>query len=143
MKANGSKRKSRGLIALGGFALVLAGPVAASAAAAGPPRADAPDLVAVHDATSPAYNKNCLACHGDIMTRPTLNPKFKEAHAAMVPFAPGYDPKAGVTSVTCAFCHRKVDLAQHSAALVRKNVNVSSCAMCHSRSGPAAKKFYN
>lgn len=130
------------LTLLGGLALVLTGCVVAPGVAPGPPRADVPDLVALHDAKSPAYNKNCLNCHGDIMKRTTLNPKFKEAHAAMVPFAPGYDAKAGVTNETCTSCHGKVDLLQHSGEQIRKNADVASCGACHGKSGPSSKKFY-
>ena len=83
------------LTLLAGLALVLAGCVVPPGVAPGPPRAEAPDVVALHDAKSPSYDKNCLSCHGDIMKRTTLNPKVKEAHAAMVPFAPGYDAKVG------------------------------------------------
>lgn len=130
------------LTLLGGLALVLSGCVVAPGVAPGPPRADVPDLVALHDAKSPAYNKDCLSCHGDIMKRTTLNPKFKEAHAAMVPFAPGYDAKVGVTNETCTSCHGKVDLLQHSGEQIRKNADVASCGACHGKSGPSSKKFY-
>ncbi len=142
MKANGPHRILLGLVILGGITLALAGCAGAPGVAPGPPRADAPDLVALHDAKSPVFDKNCLGCHSDIMTRDTLNPRFKEAHAAMVPFAPGYDPKVGVTNETCASCHGKVDLVQHSGAQIRKNADVGSCAVCHSKAGPASKKFY-
>lgn len=142
MKANWSYRRLFGLTAVGGLAVVLAGCVVAPGVAPGPPRADAPDLVALHNAKSPSYDKNCLSCHGDIMTRTTLNPKIKEAHAAMVPFAPGYDEKVGVTNETCTSCHSRVDLLQHSGEQIRKNADVASCGACHSKSGPSSKKFY-
>jgi hypothetical protein len=142
MKAHGSYWRLIGLTVLGGLALVLAGCVVAPGVAPGPPRADVPDLAALHDAKSPSFNKNCLSCHGDIMTRTTLNPKFKEAHAAMVPFAPGYDAKVGVTNETCTSCHGKVDLLQHSGEQIRKNADVASCGACHGKSGPSSKKFY-
>ena len=142
MKPNRWDARVFGLTLLGGLALVLAGCVVAPGVAPGPPRADVPDLVALHDAKSPTHNKNCLSCHGDIMKRTTLNPKIKEAHAAMVPFAPGYDAKAGVTSETCTSCHGKVDLLQHSGEQIRKNADVASCGACHSKSGPSSKNFY-
>ena len=110
--------------------------------AAGPPRAESPDLIALHDAGSPSYNKACLSCHGDIMKRTTRNKKFKEAHAAMVPYMPGYDAKAGVTNQVCVSCHGRVDLAQHSGEQLRRNAGASMCAACHSKSGPSSKKFY-
>ena len=142
MRRDGSHGMFFGLILLGGLGLVAVGCALAPAVAPGPPRGDAPDLVALHDAKSPAYNKNCLSCHGDITTRTTLNPKFKEAHAAMIPFAPGYDAKAGVTNATCTSCHGRVDLVQHSGEQIRKNAGVASCGACHGKSGPASKKFY-
>jgi len=131
-----------GLFAVAGLALAGAACARAPAIAPGPPRADAPDLVALHDASSPAYDKNCLACHGDIMARTTLDPRFKEAHAAMVPFAPGYDQKAGVTNENCVSCHARVDIVQHSGMQIRKNADVGSCGVCHSKAGPASRKFY-
>ncbi len=142
MMAYGPWRTRLGPVLFGGLAFVLAGCAGAPAITPGPPRADAPDLVALHDAKSPTFDKNCLGCHGDIMTRTTLNPQFKEAHAVMIPFAPGYDAGVGVTDQTCTACHATVDILQHSGASIRKNVDARLCAMCHSRSGPASKKFY-
>jgi nitrate reductase cytochrome c-type subunit len=127
---------------LGGLVLALAGCALAPSVAPGPPRGDSPNLVALHDAKSPSFNRNCLSCHGKMMDRATLNPKIKEAHAAMIPFAAGYDVKVGVTNETCASCHGKVDLVQHSGEQIRKNADVASCAACHGKSGPASKKFY-
>jgi hypothetical protein len=142
MKA-GSSWYPTGLILVVGVALALAGcaPVPAGREA-GPPRADTSDLVAIHTAGSPHFNKACLSCHGDIMKRPTLNPKFKEAHAAMIPFAPDYDAKVGVTNQTCVSCHAKVDVIQHSGTQIRKNSDVTACAGCHGKAGVSSKKFY-
>ncbi len=142
MKAIGSHGMRLGLILLGGLGLVVVGCSLGPSVAPGPPRADAPNLAALHDAKSLAYDKNCLSCHGDIMARTTLNPKLKEAHAAMIPFAPGYDAKVGVTNETCTSCHGRVDLVQHSGEQIRKNADVASCGGCHGKSGPASKKFY-
>ena len=142
MRRDGSHGIFFSLILLGGVGLVVVGCALAPGVAPGPPRADAPDLVALHDAKSPAFNKDCLGCHSQIMTRTTLNPKFKEAHAAMIPFAPAYDPKAGVTNEVCIYCHGRVDLVQHSGEQIRKNADVASCAACHGKSGSANKKFY-
>ena len=142
MKANGPHKTLLSVILLSGLTLVLAGCAGAPGVVPGPPRADAPNLVAIHDLKSPSLNKNCLGCHWDIMVRPTLNPLFKEAHGAMIPFTPGYDPKVGVTNETCAACHGSVDLVQHSGEQIRKNASVASCALCHSKNGPSSKKFY-
>ncbi len=108
----------------------------------GPPRAGSVNLEAIHTAGSPQFDKACLGCHGDIMKRPTLNPKVKEAHAAMVPFAPDYDPKVGVTDQVCVSCHAKVDVIQHSGMHIRKNSDVALCEGCHGKTGMASKKFY-
>ena len=144
MKANGICRELARLTVLGVLALALASYAAGAApgASAGPPRADAPDLAAIHDASSPSYQKNCLRCHGDVMKKTTLNRKIKNAHAAMVPFTPGYDAKVGVTNEVCASCHRNVDILQHSGEQIRKNASVSLCAACHNKAGPSSKKFY-
>ena len=109
---------------------------------AGPFRPDVPDLAAIHTRGSPGFNGACLACHGDIMTRKTANPAFKEAHAAMIPFLPDYDPKVGVTDGTCQSCHTRVDVVQRSGAQIRKNVDVVVCAACHGKTGMASRKFY-
>lgn len=130
--------------------IVLAGVVSALAGCAGappgrevgPPRTDGLDLVAIHTAGAPQLSAPCLGCHGDIMKRTTLNPRIKEAHAAMIPFLPEYDAKVGVTNATCVSCHARVDVVQHSAALIRKNVDVGACESCHGKSGPAKKTFY-
>ncbi len=143
MKAAGFCSSLIGSTLIGGLVVALSAYAAGvPGVLPGPPRADAPDLIALHDASSPSFNKNCLSCHRDIMKKTTLNRKFKEAHAAMVPFAPGYDAKVGVSSEVCISCHGKVDLVQHSGAMIRRNVDVSMCAMCHGKSGPARKKFY-
>lgn len=142
MKPGRFSRTMIGLMLIGGLAAVFTGYVKAASVLPGPPRADAPDLVTLHDARSPSFNKNCLSCHGDIMRKTTLNKKFKEAHAAMVPFVPGYDVKVGVTSKVCVSCHGKVDLVQHSGEQIRKNASVSGCAACHGKSGVSSKQFY-
>lgn len=131
------------LLLVVGIALAVAGCAAAPPGRdAGPPRADAVDLVAIHSADAPQFSKACLNCHGDIMKRTTLNPKFKEAHAAMVPFMPDYDAETGVTNQNCLSCHGKVDVAQHSGVFVRKNSDVAACEGCHSKTGMSSKKFY-
>lgn len=132
-----------GFTVIGGLAVALTGYAAGvPGVSAGPARANAPDLIALHDASSPSFNKNCLSCHGDIMRKTTLNKKFKEAHAAMVPFVPGYDAKVGVTSQVCVSCHGRVDLLQHSGEQIRRNASVSVCAACHGKSGVSSKQFY-
>jgi hypothetical protein len=135
--------EARRLLLVVGIALAAAGCAAApQGRGIGPPRADAVGLVAIHSAGTPHFDKACLNCHGDIMKRTTLNPKFKEAHAAMIPFMPDYDSKVGVTSENCLSCHYKVDVIQHSAMYIRKNSEVTACEGCHSTTGMSKKKFY-
>lgn len=123
--------------------LVAAGCALAPAAReAGAPRGDGPDLVAIHDPASPAFDRRCLGCHADVMRRRTLRPDVKEAHAAMIPFLPDYDTKAGVTNETCRSCHATVDVVQRSGAHIRRNTEVTGCEGCHGKTGPASRKFY-
>lgn len=142
MKADGLRISLTGLMLVAALTLLPSGVGIAASSADGPLRATAPDLVAIHSADSPSFNKNCLRCHQDVMKRGTLNSKIKNAHAAMVPFAPGYDHKRGATNEVCISCHAKTDLLEHSAAQIRKNVSSAQCAACHNKAGPSSKKFY-
>ena len=140
MTAAALRKALMGLILIGGLALVVGEKGAAQSD--GPLRTNTPDLTAIHDSNSSSFNKNCLQCHRDVMTRATLDSKIKNAHAAMVPFAPGYDAKRGATNEVCLVCHTKTDVLQHSATQLRKNVDPSLCAACHNKSGLSSKKFY-
>ena len=132
-----------GVMIIAAVVLALSGCAAAPPGReAGPPRADSRDLAALHDAGSPQFSGQCLACHGDIVKRTTLKPGIMEAHAVMIPSMPDYDAKSGVTSANCRSCHTRVDVVQHSGVQIRKNSDPSSCAACHGKSGVAAKKFY-
>jgi len=143
MEARGTFRRPGRLIALGALMVLLAGSAAATGpgTSIGPPQPNGPDLTAMHNGKAFAKN-NCLGCHADVMKQATLDKNIKAAHAAMVPFAPGYDAKKGATNQVCVSCHEKVDLMDHSAAQIRRNVSVDMCAACHGNSGPASKKFY-
>lgn len=127
------------LVALAVAAAACSGPAGPEA---GPPRADAIDLAAVHNPDSPQFRGTCLGCHADLMTRPTLKPAVKNAHAAMVPQMPDYDAKTGVTNDNCRSCHARVDVVQHSGMQIRKNTDPSACAACHGKNGPANRRFY-
>ena len=128
---------------LAGLVLALAGCAAApSSPEVGPPVAISVDLAAIHDAGSPQFNGACLSCHADITKRTTLNRKIKDAHAAMIPFMPDYDPKEGITSANCVSCHSRVDVLQHSGMYIRKNSDVTACEGCHNKTGVSSKKFY-
>lgn len=98
------------------------------------------NLRALHNPTSPQYNGNCLDCHADILPRKTLNANIPEAHAAMLPYVPGYPTgkplKAGTANEHCRYCHKKgVDFDRRSAASLRKNVSSETCSICHGRRG--------
>lgn len=142
MKADGLRNFLTALMLVGAVALLSSRIGVAAPDVDGPLRATASDLVAIHDADSPSFNKNCLKCHADVMKRATLDKKIKNAHAAMVPFMPGYNAKRGATNENCISCHTKTDVLQHSAAQIRKNVSSAQCAACHNKAGPASKKFY-
>jgi hypothetical protein len=142
MQASGGGHMTRAIV-ITGILLALTGCAAAPAGRdAGPPRANAVDLAAVHNPDLPQFRGTCLGCHADIMKRTTLKPGVKDAHAAMIPFLPDYDTKAGVTNDNCRSCHAKVDVVQHSGVQIRKNTDPSSCAACHGKSGAATRKFY-
>jgi hypothetical protein len=142
MNANAFRKSLAGLMLVGALALLSSRYDVFASEVAAPLRTSAPDLVAIHDAGSPSFNKKCLACHQDVMKQETLDKRIKNAHAAMVPFAPGYDYKRGPTNEVCISCHAKTDVLQHSAAQLRRNVSVSLCAACHNKAGPSSKKFY-
>jgi hypothetical protein len=99
------------------------------------------NLVALHKATSPRYDRDCLKCHADVLTRKTLDPQFAEVHTAMLPYTPGYDPVVGVRNTNCIWCHATVDLSPNrSAGAIRRQVDPEKCRMCH---GPGSSKpFY-
>jgi hypothetical protein len=77
-----------------------------------------------------------LVCHSDIAAQETLNSAYDEAHKEMLEFTPGNDTRS-----KCLYCHQDVDLLQHSAGNLRKNVAVEVCDVCHGPNGPG-KQFY-
>jgi len=98
------------------------------------------NLVGVHKATSPRYDKDCLKCHWDVLKRTTLNPQFAAVHTVMLPYTPGYQ-QTGARNEDCIWCHVSVDLTPNrSAAGIRKQVAFDKCRNCH---GPGSTKpFY-
>ena len=98
-------------------------------------------FAAVHNPAASGYDGNCLSCHADVLNRTTLDPKIRDAHAAMMPFVPGYQAAKGATNENCNFCHKGADLRDHSVGNIRKDVNVESCVACHGTQGPG-KKLY-
>ena len=98
--------------------------------------AEAANLEALHDRDSPSYDGDCLSCHDDVLTRPSLDPRILSFHQAMVPYTPGYNPAHGPNNEVCVQCHRFVELRVDSAGALRKHVNPELCALCHGPSGP-------
>jgi len=95
-----------------------------------------PNLVAIHDSSSPGYNKDCLSCHSTILTDTSLDPRIQAVHQRMIVFTPGFNPRHGVTNAVCVQCHRATDTVDGSAAGLRVQVDRQLCAMCHGPSGP-------
>jgi hypothetical protein len=100
------------------------------------------NLIASHDSASTQYDKNCTNCHSNIPAEKSLNPSVPNAHAAMLPYTPGKE-----NNKKCIWCHRSVDLVQGSTRVenskgnLRKGVNMTLCAVCHSPAGPG-KQFF-
>lgn len=94
------------------------------------------NIIAIHNSSSDAYEKDCKKCHADIPDAQSLEPSTPAAHVAMIPFAPG---RVGGDE-QCIWCHRTVDLVQGSAGNLRKQVDVSLCSMCH---GPFQRVIQN
>jgi cytochrome c5 len=84
------------------------------------------NIFAQHDRTSPQYNKNCTACHAEILTEQSLDPSIRSAHVVKLSITPGED-----NDIKCAWCHRSVDLVQGSAGNLRRQVDVALCSLCH------------
>jgi len=98
------------------------------------------NFVAIHDSSSPQYNRNCDSCHAEIHTRQSLNPSIPDAHVAMLPFSPGEGNNK------CTWCHRSVDLIEagspkETGNTIRKRIDPRLCSLCHGPSGPG-KRFY-
>lgn len=84
---------------------------------------DALNLVTLHSGTSDAHAvANCKACHGDRKSEISAEPAILPWHAMKVH-----------SSMPCTYCHRVVDLDNHSAGTIRKQVNVALCVGCHPR----------
>ncbi|MBI4518524.1 MAG: hypothetical protein HY699_22225 [Deltaproteobacteria bacterium] len=90
---------------------------------------------ALHTSGSSQYDANCLKCHADVLTEQSLNPQIPGPHPAMLLWV------GGATNAACTFCHKAVDFDRASAANVRRNVDVQTCAICHGPSGPG-QQFY-
>jgi hypothetical protein len=122
-------------------AFILGAASLAWTAAAGTSQAAGLNLEALHDPSSPSYNRHCLKCHSGVLKEKTKDPRTPSFHKAMMPYTPGYNPARGPNNAVCVQCHRYVELREDSAGALRKQVNPQLCAMCHGASGPGPK-FY-
>ena len=87
----------------------------------------------MHDADSEQFEPDCVACHADKLDEPSLAPGIPSFHVRKLamPAIPGDTPNE-----KCGFCHPNVDLSPaRSAASLRRNVDVTSCAGCHAAGG--------
>jgi hypothetical protein len=87
------------------------------------------NYIGIHDPECPLYNDDCTSCHGDRVTEASLDDSVPGYHQLKL----GLDAIPGDTpNEKCAFCHTSVDLSgNHSAAGLRRLVNVDTCAGCH------------
>ena len=96
------------------------------------------NYVAVHDPDSPAYDPDCVCCHTGKPNEASLDPEnYPGFHAFKLSLKaiPGDTPNE-----KCVYCHKRVDLSPNrSGGNLRRQVDVSVCAKCHS-SGD--HKFY-
>ncbi len=99
-----------------------------------PPTLGTTNVRALHTSSSLQYDPNCLKCHADVVTEQSLNPQIPGAHPAMLPMF------GGAANTACTFCHKAMDFDGRSAANARRNVDVRTCATCHT-AGPG-NQFY-
>ena len=93
------------------------------------------NLIDLHMRAGQLTNKQCLACHGKILTSTSLNKKIKTFHRLHL------ESKLP-TPKHCGDCHQAVDLRNGSAAALRKQVNPQICAGCHTGAMKGAKILF-
>ncbi len=96
-----------------------------------PPR----NLVDLHARSGQLSNKQCLACHADVVKAQTLDRRIKTYHRLHL------ESKLP-TPKNCSDCHQSVDLRNGSAASLRKQVSPDLCAGCHRGGVQGAKVLY-
>ena len=97
--------------------------------------AEQKNLVELHRNAGSLPDKDCLACHGDILKATTLDKKFKTYHRVHL------ESKLE-TPKKCSDCHLAIDLREGSAAAVRKQVDPKGCEDCHSGNVKGAKVLF-
>jgi predicted CXXCH cytochrome family protein len=93
------------------------------------------NLVELHKNAGKMSNKECLACHAQILKQVPLNTKFKMVHRVHL------ESKLA-TPKKCSECHQSVDVRNGSAAALRKQVDPQLCAGCHSGGMEGAKVLF-
>ncbi len=74
----------------------------------------------VYHLEMPATDAECMNCHPEVLEQVSLSADISPPH-----------PIHQEEGLACTFCHKSVDLAQESAASLRRDVDVNTCAMCH------------
>lgn len=93
------------------------------------------NLVELHKNSASMTNKQCLKCHGKILSEKTASKKFKTMHRLHL------ESKLE-TPKKCTECHASVDLREGSAGALRKQVDPQVCAGCHDGNMKGAKKLF-
>jgi predicted CXXCH cytochrome family protein len=93
------------------------------------------NLVDLHKNAGAMSNKQCLKCHGKVLSEKSTNKKFKTMHRVHL------ESKLG-TPKKCTECHASVDLREGSAGALRKQVDPQICAGCHDGGMKGAKKLF-
>lgn len=83
------------------------------------------NLVELHKNAGKMSNKECLACHANIVKDVSLDKKYKMFHRVHL------ESKKD-TPKKCVDCHQSIDLLNGSGAALRKQVDPQLCAGCHS-----------
>lgn len=126
---SGAFRLIGSLVLLGGFLAVLGRGSAVETSA------PARNLIDLHAHSSQLDNKQCLACHADVVKDRTLDKNVKTYHRVHL------ESKLA-TPKNCADCHQSVDLRNGSAAALRKQVSPELCAACHRGGVEGAKVLF-
>ncbi len=93
------------------------------------------NLIDLHAQSGKLTNKQCLACHANVVKDQTLDKRIKTYHRLHL------ESKLP-TPKNCADCHQSVDLRNGSAAALRKQVSPELCAGCHRGGVQGAKVLY-
>jgi len=118
------------LVLLGGLMIILSNGYAAEKGTVA-----RKNLIDLHAHSAQLNNKQCLACHANIVNDESLDRKVKTYHRLHL------ESKLP-TPKNCADCHQSVDLRNGSAAALRKQVSPQLCAACHRGGVKGAKVLF-